>query len=355
MSDQGAPTIDQQNASLAGILKAMGATACAEASGSINTPFGGSAVGASFGCEQIAALQNQMTSAQQQVACVLSETSSSAKTLTVQINKINLTIKGYNFNSIKIDQSNDANVTVATSLTAQQNSDISNVLQSSLSSFLSASEKSDVEAGSVPDGQKAIAQTISSSRNYNAATVASNAISEVLSNISQNNTINLTLDGTDPISQGAINNVGNFELTQENIINYQASAIVNAFYSTILKQTGVTAETASAQVDQSATATVPQYSFGGILLIGAIVLAVFIFKGGSSTAKITKFIVPIVFLLSIVLAIIFGKLKNTIATVICSVIAAFCGVLFYFSIKKSLFKPVDPKTGLLKTETAGAS
>lgn len=337
---------DNQNASsLASILGALGLSSCAEASGSIVTPFGSAATGASIGCEQVAVLQNQMSSAQANITCILNETKNNNTLTMTQENNVTLNIQGVNISEINISQTNDVTAWSFSQLSNEDTANITQSLKTSLSSAIADSQNSKTESGSVPDGQKAIAQSLSDLKEYEIDNAASKAIQDTMAKLKQGNDIVINLTGSDYLSVAMLqgeNPLKDLNISQDNMIKYTASQIVSSFVSNVISQAGTADVVSQLSADQVAVSSVPQYSLGAIGLIVVVVLFFLVFKGGSGMNKVTKFIIPGIFVVAVVLAIVFGKLKNTIATLICSGVALICGVLTYFSIKRSLIKPPVP-------------
>lgn len=340
------PDDTQLSSSLAGVMKAMGVTTCMEASGSIYAPFGfGASAGASVGCDQLSVIQNTMTAAQNAISCIITNVSASSTTTITQKNDLHIKTSGINVKEIDVNQINISSVKSITSLTEQQTTEITSVLTSSLKDTIKQLQDSKTEAGSVPDGQKAIAQSLGNIAQDAVNSIASGAALSVVGNVYQDNELTIELNGSDYLSVALLeakSSGATIVLSQENMSKYVASAIVNTFYDNVFKQTDTATLVSTLSSEQTAVSTVPQSNlFSGIIAVIAIIIGVVVISGGSKVNKVTRFIVPGIFVISVVLAIVFGKAKNVLATTICSIIGLLSGVLIYFSIKKSLAKPKD--------------
>jgi hypothetical protein len=348
MSD--CPIPDQQSLSTSDVnsgisiaLKAMGIQSCktTTAAGGIVSLFppgvGGAGATTSTGCEQVSAMSAAIAATQNVVTCTLNKVEADQVTTITQNNVINITYTGSIPIIINTSQINSSNITAVTQLDADQKLAIASSLTTGMQTFFDNAQKSKTGWLSTAEGAKSV-KTLKTNLTQNVLnTVANTVIDSQIFTVTQGNTVNLTLTIGDPIVNSVISNP-TANITQQNMTDYQAYQIVSTFFDQAFstKEAGTFKtdfKNAADNESEGAASVIGALFSGGIVLL-LFIVGGFVLVGGETGQTITKYIIPIGFVVSLIATIVLVKKKETTAAIISGVsAAAFAGLGAYSVLK----------------------
>lgn len=333
---------DDLNKGTAIALQAMGIQSCktttAAAGGFTLIPPAAIAGGVttSVGCEQVSAMAAAIAATQNVITCTLNTTTVENTTLITQDNFIEISYEGNVPLNLQISQINAVNIKCVSSLDAEQKVAITTALSSSMQTFFDNAQNSKTGWLSTTQGAKSI-QTLKQNLTQNVInTVANEVVDSQAFSVQQNNKISLKLSTYDPITNSASSSVVN--LSQQNMIEYQAYQLVSTFYNQIFSSTEAGdfkdnfKNEATNQSEGAESIVGPLLSAGlfvFLLIGGGLVLF-----GGSSIQSVAKYILPLGLMAAAVGSIVFGLKKKTAIAVALGIIAVLFGALEAYSLKQ---------------------
>lgn len=236
---------------------------------------GGAVHNGSKGCETINIMAQENKSLQNNMQCMMTKLSNSAKVNSKQANKIEFINRGILVGcNVTTNQSNAADVKVVASLSADVQKDMKAMVQSSAEQQLSQAAKVDTGFMGSSDGAKQLADIKNETVQNNLAQSMDDIANKIEMQAEQLNKGKFVNEGTWVCGPD-----GKIEINQENLAKMHADMIMNTLMETMTEN--MATNEVSQKVEQTAETTaggIPPLLGGGIFLVVIIVILVVMFS-----------------------------------------------------------------------------
>ena len=235
---------------------------------------GGAVHNSSKGCETVNIMAQENKSLQNNMQCMMSKLSNSAKVSSKQANKIEFINKGTLVGcNVSTNQSNAADVKVVASLSADVQKDMKAMVQNSAEQQLTQAAKVDTGFMGSSDGAKQLADIKNETVQNNIAQSMDDIANEIEMQAKQLNEGKFINEGTWVCGPD-----GKIEINQENLAKMQAQMIMNTLMKTMTENLATNDMTQKVEQTAETTAGGIPPLFGGMFIVVIIVILVVMFS-----------------------------------------------------------------------------
>jgi hypothetical protein len=286
------PTSEDLRSAAAQIAQAMKIESCKTSSfnaqGEIDA-LGGLAGSASFnisgsstmGCDQIMAMANSYYQSQQNISCILKQSTTSDQTVVTGINSININVGGNLIQGCDfvIDQNLKLTLIKTVQLSQNQIEQVSNIAKTNINDIINALQDSKSGFGATPQGSKYISDSKTKIQGVNFNQNVTQTLNEITTSVQGGNTINITA-GRSVILKGS-----QCKISQDSVIDIMATSILNDQISNIFtSMSEMTKKTTTDNTQKSDNQGMPNLFEGKWVKYLMMGIAVIVLFGGISYA-----------------------------------------------------------------------
>lgn len=325
------PTDKEIQDNIPNMLQMMGAKACTTAAGGLISWEGAGGFSYTTGCEQISIISQKYLKATNIVTCILNSVKQTVNSRAISTNQIKIKLNNSKMTCDKgliLTQTAYIDLVDMSQVKTQIKNNIINQIKDMINQTMKTFQDSHTDFMSTSQGQKSIQKALDSIKNNMNTYINTDIVTDILHKVSNKNQITIDLNNSTLTGEQCIIKQGSIlKLTAQNLFS---TAISNA-----IQNSDFTQFTSDLENYQKSAAT----GLGSILSSAAIIFILllvggFVIFGGGAVSSIFKYIIPILLIVSIVVAIIFGKNKNYLVCGISSGAAVLLGVFEYMSLKK---------------------
>lgn len=252
------PSDEQLGSAAAQMCKAMNIESCKTSSYTAQAEMGNFLASASLnvsgsstvGCDQVMAMANSYYQSQQNISCVLKQTSTKNQTSVTGINSININALRDDFIAecpLDIDQKIKINLVELSQLSQEQKNEIAKSVKTTTDDIVKTLQDSKSGFGATPQGSKYISDTLSKVQNIDYNKNVTQTLNEITTSVQGGNTINITA-GRSVILKGT-----QCKIHQDSVIDIMATSILNDQVSNIFTSMSEMTKKTTTDVTQTAT------------------------------------------------------------------------------------------------------
>jgi hypothetical protein len=234
------------------------------------------------GCDQVMAMANSYYQSQQNISCVLKQTSTKNQTTVTGINSININALRDDFIAecpLEIDQKLRINLVELSQLSQEQKNEIAKSVKTTTDDIVKTLQDSKSGFGATPQGSKYISDTLSKIQNIDFNQNVTQTLNEITTSVQGGNTINITA-GRSVILKGS-----QCKISQDSVIDIMATSILNDQISNIFtSMSEMTKKTTTDNTQKSDNQGMPNLFEGKWVKYLMMGIAVIVLFGGISYA-----------------------------------------------------------------------